>query len=168
LKENAMSAKTKMQFIAWTKSRHPEVFNGALRKLGVPVSGLAGLADINAGASQAEMLSQQDAFGGAFDSSVTATPTTVNSTPSLLDSVIGSLTNMISQVAPVLAGSQQAKTCIQVNAQRATANLPPVDCSTAGLAPQVAIGVSPAVSTIMWAGLGIVAIGMAMAFKRRR
>jgi hypothetical protein len=114
------------------------------------------------------MLASQDAFGGAFDNSVTSTPMTSNAAPSMLDSITTSLTNMISQVAPVLAGSQQAKTCIQVNAQRAGTGLAPVDCSTAGLAPQVAIGVSPGVSTILWVTVGLVGVGLLMTFKRKR
>ena len=160
-----MSLKSKLQFIAWTQSRYPAVFNAALKKIGIPVSKLAGFGN---SVTSADMIASQDAFAGAFDAATTAPATTTNAAPSLLDQATTALTSLITNLAPVYASSQQAKTCIQVNAQRAGTGLAPVDCSTAGLAPQVAIGVSPGVSTILWVTVGLVGVGLLMTFKRKR
>ena len=135
-----MSRLTQLQFLKWAQANHPAVFNAALKKAGSPGINLAGLADINTGDSQSQMLASQDAFGGAFDTSTQVT--TTNAPPSILDQATSALTTLISTLAPAYASSKQASTCIQVNAQRAISNLPPVDCSVAGLAPQVAVGVA--------------------------
>jgi hypothetical protein len=112
--------------------------------------GLAGL-----GITTAEMLAQQDAFAEPVSGTV------ASQAKSILDSAI----ETIKQLAPAYIGIQQAKTCLQINADRARNGLPPMDCASGGLAPQVGIGVSPDVKMILWAALGI---GALFLFMRKR
>lgn len=136
--------RAKLEFLDSVKRNYPALYNVAVKR-GGQLSGL--------GITQAEMLAEQDAF---------AEP--IASTPwykSYLDSAI----ETVKQLAPAYVGLQQAKTCMQINADRARQGLGPIDC--AGLAPQVSVGVSPDIKTFMYLGLGVVAVIAFMTMRKR-
>lgn len=113
-----MSTKSKAQFIAWAKSRHPQAYQRATARVGKRL--------------------------GALE--------VVASEPSAVDKIFAAITNAL----PSIMGTYQAKQLVDVNIERAKAGLPPIDGS--GISPQVNVGVSPTVNTLLWAGLGVGAL----------
>jgi hypothetical protein len=134
----------KLRFLASVKRSNPRLYRAAVSKAQIS-SGLSGL-----GITVDEMLAEQNAFAEPVSTATNSTSFAQTATNSVLD--------IIKQLAPVYVGTQQAKTCIQVNAERAKNGLSPIDCAAGGLAPQVGIGVSSDVKMIMYVALGIGAV----------
>jgi|WetSurMetagenome_2_1015567.scaffolds.fasta_scaffold562844_2 hypothetical protein len=139
------STREKLRYIGMVKQRYPQLFKAAVARMGGS-RGLSGL-----GVTSAEMMAAQDAF---------AEPGTASS--SWLTTATNTLLDTIKQLAPAYVGVQQAKTCLQINADRARQNLAPIDCASGGMAPQVAVGISPDVKLILWGALGIGAVWLLM------
>lgn len=137
--------RAKLEFLDSVKRKYPRLYIAAVKRGGQ----LAGL-----GITQAEMLAEQDAFAESSASQPWY--------KQYLDSAV----QTVKELAPAYVGLQQAKTCIQINADRAKQGLSPVDC--AGLAPQVAVGVSSDVKTFMYIGLGVVGIIAFMTLRKKR
>ena len=155
--------RAKLQFLANVKRQYPALYNAAVVKRGG--SGLAGL-----GLTVDEMIAAQNA-GTDFPNPVsTSSNTTVSTDTSVpwYTQAANSAIDAIKQLVPVYVGTQQAKTCISVNAERAKSGLAPIDCAAGGLAPQVSVGVSPDVKMMMYVGLGIGAIYVLMRAMRKR
>lgn len=144
--------KAQTQFIRYVRANYPSLYSAAVAQnariiggtRGVVTRGLRGL-----GATVEEMLAAQDAF---------AEPKTAQ----WYESILGSLTDTIKNLAPAYVGVQQAKTCIDINAQRAKAGLSPLNCDAAGLMPQaqVNVGISKEIQMLAFVALGIGALYM--------
>lgn len=158
--------RAKLMFLANVKDKYPQLYRAALGNPGgVGLSGLGLTVD--------EMIAAQNA-GTDFPNPL-GTSTPVSSGSASTDTAVPWYTNIlnsaidtIKQLTPVYVGTQQAKTCIQVNAERAKSGLSPIDCASGGLAPQVSVGISPDVKLIMYVGLGIGAVYLLMRAMRKR
>lgn len=152
--------RAKLQFLANVKDKYPQLYRAALSNRGSV--GLSGL-----GETVEQMIAAQNAgtdFPNPLSSGTASTDTSVPWYTNILNSAI----DTIKQLTPVYVGTQQAKTCIQVNAERAKSGLSPIDCASGGLAPQVSVGVSPDVKMMMYIGLGIGAVYLLMRGLRKR
>ena len=109
--------------------------------------GLSGL-----GETWQEMMDAQDAF---------AEPKTVKWYEGALNTLVDSVTKL----APVYVGYKQQKQCLEINAARARAGQPPINCSDAGLTPQVNVGLSANLMPILYGGLAIA--GLFLLLKRK-
>ncbi len=160
--------RAKLQFLANVKDKYPKLYRAALSNRGSV--GLSGL-----GETVEQMIAAQNAgtdFPNPLTSSVSTpvssgTASTDTSVP-WYTNILNSAIDTIKQLTPVYVGTQQAKTCIQVNAERAKSGLSPIDCASGGLAPQVSVGVSPDVKMMMYIGLGIGAVYLLMRGLRKR
>lgn len=63
--------------------------------------------------------------------------------------------DFLKNAGTVYLGIQQQKTCLEINKARALKNLPPIDCASAGLTPQVNVGVSKEIQLVLFAALGL-------------
>lgn len=154
--------RAKLQFLANVKDKYPQLYRAALTKPGSV--GLSGL-----GTTVEEMIAAQNA-GTDFPNplnTATSSASTDTAVP-WYTNILNSAIDTIKQLTPVYVGTQQAKTCIQVNAERAKSGLSPIDCASGGLAPQVSVGVSPDVKMMMYIGLGIGAVYLLMRGLRKR
>lgn len=140
------SIKNKISFLKGVKRQYPALYRAAMGKRGG--GGLSGL-----GETVEEIMARQDAFGEPTQS------------PGALDNALNTGIDFIKQLLPVYVGAQQAKTCIQINAERAKIGQAPIDCASSGLAPQVSVGVSPDVKYVMW---GALAIGVIFLLMKKR
>jgi len=144
------ATRAKLTFIAGVKAAHPNLYRAAVSGQGGGLSGL--------GVTVEEMLAEQNAFAEPVASSSSG----------MFTNALNSTIDFIKQLAPSYIGLQQAKTCLQINADRARAGISPIDCASSGLAPQVSVGVSPDVKYIMYAVVGIGAVYLMMRSKRKR
>lgn len=149
-----IATKNKLRFLAGVKKDYPALYYAAT---GSNKGGLSGL-----GITVEEMLAEQDAFAEPI---FTGTQTSTASGAPWYRDVLNSVLDSVKQLAPAYIGVKQAQTCVQINAERARNNQAPIDCAAGGLAPQVAVGISPDVKWILWGALGIGAMFLLM---RRR
>ena len=136
-----MNNQAKLQFFSYVKRKYPVLYNRALMKMNSS-AGLSGL-----GITVEEMLAEQNAFaepqsGGIFSN---------------ITDILNNGIETIKNLAPTVIGYQQAKTCIDVNATRAKAGQPPIDCNSV-LTPQVNVGVSKEMQYLMYAVVGLGAL----------
>lgn len=143
--------RNKLMFLANIKQNYPELYRAAISR--GQSGGLSGL-----GATVEEMIAAQNA-GTDFPNPL---DTTANAAAlPWYQSIINSTLDTIKQIAPAYVATKQARTCIQVNAERAKKGLAPTDCSSSGLAPQVSVGISPDVKTLAYVALGLGAVFIA-------
>jgi len=134
-------------FVRYVRTNYPSLYSAAVAKNSRIIGGTRGLNGL--GITVDEMLVEQNAF---------AEP----KTEQWYESILGSLTDTIKNLAPAYVGVQQAKTCIDINAQRAKAGLSPLNCDAAGLMPQaqVNVGISKEIQMLAFVALGIGALYM--------
>lgn len=135
--------RAKLRFLDTVKQTQPALYRAALQRRGGGLSGL--------GETVEQMLARQDAF---------AEPVTSNLP--WYTQALNSAIDAMKQLAPAYVGIQQARTCLQINAERAKQGLDPIDCASGGLAPQVSVGISPDTRTMIYAALGIGALWLFM------
>jgi hypothetical protein len=159
--------KSHLQFLAYTKAKYPVLYRAAMNH-GERNGGLRGL-----GETVEEIIARQDAFGepavltpGAIQSN--GTSATSGSVVDVLTSAMSSITDLMAKVLPTTVAIKQAKTCIDINAQRAKAGQPPIDCANAGLTPEVKVGVSDNVKPMLYVALAIGAAFLFLGFKKRK
>ena len=152
--------RAKLEFLNSVKQKYPALYRAAISKHSG--GGMAGL-----GQTVDQMIAAQNA-GTDFPNplAVSGTAATDSGVP-WYTSFLNSTMDTIKQLAPVYVSTQQANTCIQVNADRAKSGLSPLDCASSGLAPQVSVGVSPDVKYILYGVLGIGAVYLLLRSKRR-
>lgn len=156
--------RAKLLFLANVKDKYPRLYRAALTNPGSV--GLSGL-----GATVEEMIAAQNAgtdFPNPLSTPVSSGTASTDTAVPWYTNILNSAIDTIKQLTPVYVGTQQAKTCIQVNAERAKSGLSPIDCASGGLAPQVSVGVSPDVKMMMYIGLGIGAVYLLMRGLRKR
>lgn len=127
------STKNKLAFIAGVKAKYPALYNAA------KIKGLSGL-----GETSAEIMARQDKYG--------------ESSGYGFDYYLNQMIDFFKQVGPAYISTQQAKQCLDINADRARNGLAPIDCANSGLAPQVSVGISPDIKTLAYVGLGILGV----------
>lgn len=135
--------RAKLQFLDSVKQNQPALYRAALQKHGGGLSGL--------GETVEQMMARQDAFAEPVASNL---PWYTQALNSAIDAM--------KQLAPAYVGVQQARTCLQINAERAKQGIAPMDCASGGLAPQVSVGISPDTRTMIYAALGIGALWLFM------
>jgi hypothetical protein len=79
---------------------------------------------------------------------------------------LNTLVSTIRDLAPIYIATEQARQCVEVNAQRAVNGIAPLDCAASGLSPQVSVGISPDLVGMGYIALGI--LGLALLSKRGR
>jgi len=160
------STLAKLQFLAKIKKEYPALYGAAMRRHGFNTAGMSGLGD-----TAAEMIAAQNAgtdFPDPLAAPVGNAPVTGNASTPWYQSILNSAVNTIQQLAPVYVSAQQSQTCIKVNAARAQQGLAPIDCAAGGLAPQVSVGVSPGVKTLIYVGLAVAAVAIIPQFMKHR
>lgn len=129
----------KLMYLERVKKFSPALYKAATMKV-ARAGGLSGL-----GATVEEMLAEQNAFAEPAKAA-------------WYDNILTSAVDAVKQLAPAYVGYKQQSQCLQINAERAKQGLPPVDCASAGLTPQVNVGVSPDTKIFVWAALGLGAV----------
>lgn len=135
----------KAAFLRGVSTKYPGLFRAAIRQS-------RGLGAIDDAAGDDQYVSVSSVVTNP------PAPTAPASTVQWWEKAANSAIDAIKSLAPSLAAAQQAKTCISINADRARSGLPPIDCASSGLAPQVSVGISPDVKMIAYAALGLLAI----------
>lgn len=80
--------------------------------------------------------------------------------PNVFTDIINQGADILSQWGTAWLGIEQAKTCLEINKQRASQGLPAIDCGKAGLAPQVNVGVSQDVKMMGYIAIGAAVLGL--------
>ncbi len=160
-------ARAQIQFLNNVKRQYPNLYRAALSRtekaIGLKTAGLGGL-----GLTVQEMIDQQNAGFSTADLIATGQIPATSSgagTGFSFQNLLDQTSQFIQQLAPSYIGYKQASQCVEINAARARQGLPPVDCGSAGLAPQVNVGVSKEIQLLVFAGLGLAAVYM---FTRKR
>ncbi len=146
-------------YLAQMKQRYPDLYAQAVQKTIGRMTRSNQMNGLGASANYGTLTAEQVvALQNAEFANVPYAAPVQAGTWDWLSSAAQTTTDFLKDNIATYLGIQQAKTCLDINKQRALQNLPPIDCSSAGLTPQVNVGVSKEIQTLAFAALGIGAI----------